>query len=360
MDLLTGTVARSGPELDETGLDSLQFDEDIRHLITAPSENANSFIALLELPANQAVELLHSDSGKKECPNVTFPSSTSLLERAARFSVLNGGSNSTDSSSVPSDSSSKNLEKAAPVKSEPLETESYLDSSQPLVSDPTVGNSAPNARACSKRKERGKKVKGASKKSKNEVSKQEEEKLPYVHVRARRGQATDSHSLAERARREKINQRMKLLQELVPGCNKISGTALVLDEIINHVQFLQRQVEILSMKLAVVNPGIDFNLDSIFTTESGSLIDSNFPGMVMPLMWPEAQVNRNRHQFQRQWQIDALHQPVWGGEEDSHNFIAPENSLLSYDSSANSGYKNQDANPSECFIYHPDRMTEII
>ncbi|KAJ6300502.1 hypothetical protein OIU76_021319 [Salix suchowensis] len=356
MDLLTGTVARSGPELDETGLDSLQFDEDIRHLITAPSENANSFIALLELPANQAVELLHSDSGKKECPNVTFPSSTSLLERAARFSVLNGGSNSTDSSSVPSDSSSKNLEKAAPVKSEPLETESYLDSSQPLVSDPTVGNSAPNARACSKRKERGKKVKGASKKSKNEVSKQEEEKLPYVHVRARRGQATDSHSLAERARREKINQRMKLLQELVPGCNKafmgevsvpnfldltakrhdISGTALVLDEIINHVQFLQRQVEILSMKLAVVNPGIDFNLDSIFTTESGSLIDSNFPGMVMPLMWPEAQVNRNRHQFQRQWQIDALHQPVWGGEEDSHNFIAPENSLLSYDSSANS------------------------
>ena len=26
----------------------------------------------------------------------------------------------------------------------------------------------------------------------------EEEKLPYVHVRARRGQATDSHSLAER------------------------------------------------------------------------------------------------------------------------------------------------------------------
>ncbi|KAJ6778728.1 TRANSCRIPTION FACTOR BHLH60 [Salix koriyanagi] len=230
MDLLTGTVARSGPELDETGLDSLQFDEDIRHLITAPSENANSFIALLELPANQAVELLHSDSGKKECPNVTFPSNTSLLERAARFSVLNGGSNSTDSSSVPSDSSSKNLEKAAPVKSEPLETESYLDSSQPLVSDPTVGNSAPNARAYSKRKERGKKVKGASKKSKNEVSKQEEEKLPYVHVRARRGQATDSHSLAERARREKINQRMKLLQELVPGCNKVGYPSLILDE----------------------------------------------------------------------------------------------------------------------------------
>ena len=154
-----GPVARSGPELDETGLDSLQFGEDIRHLITAPSENASSFTALLELPANRAVELLHSDSGKKQCPNLTFPSNASLLERAARFSVFNGGSNSTDSSSVPSDSSSKNLEKEAAVKREPLETESYLDSSQPLVSDPTVNNSAPNARACSKRKEREKKVK---------------------------------------------------------------------------------------------------------------------------------------------------------------------------------------------------------
>ncbi|KAJ6741867.1 STEROL REGULATORY ELEMENT-BINDING PROTEIN [Salix viminalis] len=331
MDLTTG----SGPELDETGLDSLQLGEDIRHLIAAPSENASSFTALLELPANQAVELLHSDSGRKQYPNLTFPSNTALLERAAIFSVFHS-SNSADSSSVPSNSSSKNLEKGSAVKCEQLETESYLDSCQPLVSDPTVDNSAPNARPSSKRKEREKKVKAASKKSKSESSQQEEEKLPYVHVRARRGQATDSHSLAERARREKINQRMKLLQELVPGCNKISGTALVLDEIINHVQSLQRHVEFLSMRLAAVSPGMDFNVDSLLAAESGSLIDSNFPNMAMPLMWPEAQVNGNRHQFQQHWQFDSLQQPVWGREEDSHNFITPENSHLSYDSSANS------------------------
>ncbi|GLU10348.1 hypothetical protein SLE2022_271610 [Rubroshorea leprosula] len=42
----------------------------------------------------------------------------------------------------------------------------------------------------------------------------------YIHVRARRGQATDSHSLAERVRREKISERMKLLQDLVPGCKQ--------------------------------------------------------------------------------------------------------------------------------------------
>ncbi|XP_031101284.1 transcription factor BHLH089-like [Ipomoea triloba] len=75
----------------------------------------------------------------------------------------------------------------------------------------------------------------------------------YIHVRARRGQATDSHSLAERARREKISERMKTLQDLVPGCNKVIGKALVLDEIINYIQSLQRQVEFLSMKLEAVN-----------------------------------------------------------------------------------------------------------
>ncbi|KAH7296584.1 hypothetical protein KP509_26G029500 [Ceratopteris richardii] len=74
-----------------------------------------------------------------------------------------------------------------------------------------------------------------------------------VHVRARRGQATDSHSLAERVRREKISQRMKVLQEIVPGCHKVLGKAMMLDEIINYVKSLQRQVEFLSMKLAVAN-----------------------------------------------------------------------------------------------------------
>ncbi|XP_066165146.1 uncharacterized protein [Oryza sativa Japonica Group] len=83
----------------------------------------------------------------------------------------------------------------------------------------------------------------------------------YVHVRAKRGQATNSHSLAERFRREKINERMKLLQDLVPGCNKITGKAMMLDEIINYVQSLQRQVEFLSMKLSTISPELNSDLD---------------------------------------------------------------------------------------------------
>ncbi|KAL3818519.1 hypothetical protein ACJIZ3_004424 [Penstemon smallii] len=101
-------------------------------------------------------------------------------------------------------------------------------------------------------------------KAKNGEQKKATEEAPtgYIHVRARRGQATDSHSLAERVRRERISARMKQLQALVPGCDKVTGKALMLDEIINYVQSLQNQVEFLSMKLAAMNPMFyDFEMD---------------------------------------------------------------------------------------------------
>ncbi|KAL3582061.1 hypothetical protein D5086_016393 [Populus alba] len=92
-------------------------------------------------------------------------------------------------------------------------------------------------------------------------------KEDYIHVRARRGQATNSHSLAERVRREKISERMKFLQDLVPGCSKVTGKAVMLDEIINYVQSLQRQVEFLSMKLATVNPRLDLNIEGLLAKD---------------------------------------------------------------------------------------------
>ncbi|XP_027349978.1 transcription factor bHLH48-like isoform X1 [Abrus precatorius] len=352
MEQTTGGLR--GSVHDGITFESIQFNEEIQGIMApAPApENASSFTALLELPPTQAVELLHApDSDARKPPschvgmnqkpyllnsfsgNLTFPSNAALIERAAKFSVFAGDNSPPPGEAllVPAGSGS-NLDK---VKNEPQETDSNPCSTQGCVSDPAVENK--NQRTA-KRKEREKKVKGSSKKSKSvaDESSGDGEKLPYVHVRVRRGQATDSHSLAERARREKINARMKLLQELVPGCDKISGTALVLDEIINHVQSLQRQVEILSMKLAAVNPRIDFSLDSLLATDGASLMDSNLPSMVTPPMWPEIPLNGNRQHYQQQWQFDTFHQPLWAREDDNHNFMTPENSLLSYDSSANS------------------------
>nr|XP_010929074.1 transcription factor bHLH49 isoform X1 [Elaeis guineensis] len=120
-------------------------------------------------------------------------------------------------------------------------------------------------------------------------------KEDYIHVRARRGQATNSHSLAERVRREKISERMKYLQDLVPGCSKVTGKAVMLDEIINYVQSLQRQVEFLSMKLATVNPRTDFNMEGTLSKDfsqtcggSSSMIGFS-PDMILPQLHPSQQ-----------------------------------------------------------------------
>ncbi|CAN6994566.1 unnamed protein product [Brassica rapa subsp. trilocularis] len=290
LNQMFGVSSGAGPyrESPMTGLESLNFIDEIQQLAaTFPPDNTGSFTALLEMPATQAVELFTSSSpaaGNIAPPTLhplrrlTFPP-----DLAAVIAAEQNGNISGESSSF-----------GIRVKSEPEET----DSSQRLDSHPTVENQNRN-----KRKERGKKkVKSSMKKTKS--SDEEAEKLPYVHVRARRGQATDNHSLAERARREKINARMKLLQELVPGCDKIQGTALVLDEIINHVQSLQHQVEMLSMRLAAVNPRIDFNLDSLLASQNSFLMDGSFNGEFY-------------HQLQ-QWPLDGYHQPEWGREEDHH------------------------------------------
>nr|GEZ71003.1 transcription factor bHLH79 [Tanacetum cinerariifolium] len=108
-----------------------------------------------------------------------------------------------------------------------------------------------------------------SKAAVGQTHKQPEPPKDYIHVRARRGQATDSHSLAERARREKISERMKILQDLVPGCNKVIGKALVLDEIINYIQSLQHQVEFLSMKLEAVTTRMNSPVEGFPTKDLG-------------------------------------------------------------------------------------------
>ncbi|CAH8267814.1 unnamed protein product [Arabidopsis lyrata] len=125
-------------------------------------------------------------------------------------------------------------------------------------------------------------------------SKETEEKSPlkdYIHVRARRGQATDRHSLAERARREKISERMKFLQDLIPGCNKIIGKALVLDEIINYIQSLQRQVEFLSMKLEIVNSDVS-NGPKVGMFPSGDL--NTLPIEVQRTMFDQQEADESR------------------------------------------------------------------
>ncbi|XP_044502961.1 transcription factor bHLH62-like isoform X3 [Mangifera indica] len=141
------------------------------------------------------------------------------------------------------------------------------DSANSKRNKPTEGNGNENISVKADDETKGDAKNSGDEKQNKANTKPSEPPKDYIHVRARRGQATDSHSLAERVRREKISERMKLLQDLVPGCNKVTGKALMLDEIINYVQSLQRQVEFLSMKLASVNTRLDFNVDALMSKD---------------------------------------------------------------------------------------------
>ncbi|XP_002988098.2 transcription factor PIF4 [Selaginella moellendorffii] len=63
--------------------------------------------------------------------------------------------------------------------------------------------------------------------------------------RARQGSANDPQSIAARHRRERISDRLKILQELVPNSTKVDLVTM-LEKAINYVKFLQLQVKVLT------------------------------------------------------------------------------------------------------------------
>ncbi|KAF5771562.1 putative transcription factor bHLH family [Helianthus annuus] len=141
------------------------------------------------------------------------------------------------------------------------------------VSSSSTGNSSSHPVQESETDE--KKYQNSRKGKKVKVTDSGDAPKEVVHVRARRGQATDSHSIAERVRRGKINERLRCLQDIVPGCYKSMGMAVMLDEIINYVQSLQNQVEFLSMKLTEASslPNLDSDLMSMDAIQMGNVIE---------------------------------------------------------------------------------------
>ncbi|KAJ7289059.1 hypothetical protein O6H91_Y305900 [Diphasiastrum complanatum] len=65
-------------------------------------------------------------------------------------------------------------------------------------------------------------------------------------ARAKRGFATHPRSISERLRRTRISEGIKKLQELVPNIDKQMNTADMLDEAVEYIKLLQKQVQDLS------------------------------------------------------------------------------------------------------------------
>ncbi|KAF9622155.1 hypothetical protein IFM89_030013 [Coptis chinensis] len=76
-------------------------------------------------------------------------------------------------------------------------------------------------------------------------------KAPPRSGSTRRSRAAEVHNLSERRRRDRINEKMRALQELIPHCNK-SDKALMLDEAIEYLKSLQLQVQMMGMGSGMV------------------------------------------------------------------------------------------------------------
>ncbi|XP_038718514.1 transcription factor PIF3-like isoform X2 [Tripterygium wilfordii] len=74
---------------------------------------------------------------------------------------------------------------------------------------------------------------------------------------SKRSRAAEVHNLSERRRRDRINEKMRALQELIPNCNKVDKASM-LDEAIEYLKTLQLQVQIMSMGAGLYMPPMMF------------------------------------------------------------------------------------------------------
>ncbi|CAL9073815.1 unnamed protein product [Musa textilis] len=78
-------------------------------------------------------------------------------------------------------------------------------------------------------------------------------------ARTKRSRAAEVHNLSERRRRNRINEKMRALQELIPNCNKVDKASM-LEEAIEYLKTLQLQVQIMSTGNGLYMPPMMFPL----------------------------------------------------------------------------------------------------
>ncbi|XP_073003483.1 transcription factor PHYTOCHROME INTERACTING FACTOR-LIKE 13-like [Typha latifolia] len=80
--------------------------------------------------------------------------------------------------------------------------------------------------------------------SKETEYEQGEAKKPPQRSKSSRTRTSEVHNLSERRRRDRINEKMKALKELIPHCNK-SDKASMLDDAIEYLKSLQLQLQLM-------------------------------------------------------------------------------------------------------------------
>ncbi|XP_038994555.1 transcription factor PIF4-like [Hibiscus syriacus] len=106
-----------------------------------------------------------------------------------------------------------------------------------------------------------------------------------------RSRAVEVHNLSERRRRDRINEKMRALKELIPHCNK-TDKASMLDEAIEYLKSLQLQLQLMWMgngMAPMMFPGIQHYM---------SRMGMGMPSMHNPLQAATGQTQQYQQQVQ--------------------------------------------------------------
>uniref|UniRef100_J3MMI9 BHLH domain-containing protein n=1 Tax=Oryza brachyantha TaxID=4533 RepID=J3MMI9_ORYBR len=144
----------------------------------------------------------HPSARVEEAANVTTPMANKRKSNIAEF--------------IQASKKSKKGGKRDPIGSDEGDN-AYIDTQSSSSCTPEEGNLEGNAKSSSKK----------------------------TGARANRGAATDPQSLYARKRRERINERLRILQNLVPNGTKVDISTM-LEEAVQYVKFLQLQIKLLS------------------------------------------------------------------------------------------------------------------
>ncbi|MED6179772.1 transcription factor [Stylosanthes scabra] len=114
---------------------------------------------------------------------------------------------------------------------------------------------------------------------------------------SRRNRAAEVHNLSERRRRDRINEKMRTLQQLIPNSNK-TDKASMLEEAIEYLKSLQLQLQVMWMGAGmtpVMFPGIQHYMSqmSAMGMAAAATQQPSLPSMQIPRMPLDHQSNIN-------------------------------------------------------------------
>ncbi|ESQ35918.1 hypothetical protein EUTSA_v10007343mg [Eutrema salsugineum] len=126
---------------------------------------------------------------------------------------------------------------------------------------------------------------------------------------SKRSRSAEVHNLSERRRRDRINEKMRALQELIPNCNKVDKASM-LDEAIEYLKSLQLQVQIMSMASGYYMPPVMFPPGMGHYQAATAAAMAMGMGMPYAMGLPDLSRGGSSVNHGPQFQVPGMQQPV--------------------------------------------------